>query len=216
LPLEKFYLGYQRKDLKPAEFVVSVRIPPRQAGLLVASYKVSKRFDQDISAVCAAFAIQLQQRARGRCQDSLWGHGGRSESSGGERGASDQRGVERVHSGSHYGRAGGGFPSTERSAGEQQLSTSVRSKSVTQIFHRDRLPSGCLANGSRTPGGELTVMVAQAYEIEPLIGDAPRHDSAHLHVSGLALYADDIPLPVNALHAAFGRQQHCARPYKGR
>ena len=36
------------------------------------------------------------------------------------------------------------------------------------------------------------------------VGGAPRHDSAHLHVSGEALYADDIPLPANALHAAFG------------
>jgi xanthine dehydrogenase large subunit len=33
---------------------------------------------------------------------------------------------------------------------------------------------------------------------------APRHDSAHLHVSGQALYADDIALPPNTLHAAFG------------
>jgi xanthine dehydrogenase large subunit len=33
---------------------------------------------------------------------------------------------------------------------------------------------------------------------------APPHDSAHLHVSGRALYADDIALPENALHAAFG------------
>jgi xanthine dehydrogenase large subunit len=32
----------------------------------------------------------------------------------------------------------------------------------------------------------------------------PRHESAHLHVSGRALYADDIALPANALHAAFG------------
>ena len=31
-----------------------------------------------------------------------------------------------------------------------------------------------------------------------------RHESAHLHVSGRALYADDIPLPARALHAAFG------------
>jgi len=31
-----------------------------------------------------------------------------------------------------------------------------------------------------------------------------RHESAHLHVSGRALYADDIPLPANALHGAFG------------
>jgi xanthine dehydrogenase large subunit len=33
---------------------------------------------------------------------------------------------------------------------------------------------------------------------------SPRHESAHLHVSGRALYADDIPLPANTLHAAFG------------
>jgi xanthine dehydrogenase large subunit len=33
---------------------------------------------------------------------------------------------------------------------------------------------------------------------------APVHESAHLHVSGRAQYADDIALPANALHAAFG------------
>ena len=33
---------------------------------------------------------------------------------------------------------------------------------------------------------------------------SPAHDSAHLHVSGRALYADDIPLPPETLHAAFG------------
>ncbi len=32
----------------------------------------------------------------------------------------------------------------------------------------------------------------------------PRHESAHLHVSGQARYADDIPLPFDTLHAAFG------------
>ncbi len=31
-----------------------------------------------------------------------------------------------------------------------------------------------------------------------------RHESAHLHVSGRAQYTDDIPLPANTLHAAFG------------
>jgi xanthine dehydrogenase small subunit len=60
LPLEQFYLGYQRKDLQPGEFLASVTIPPQQEGLRLASYKVSKRFDQDISAVCAAFALRTQ------------------------------------------------------------------------------------------------------------------------------------------------------------
>ncbi len=41
-------------------------------------------------------------------------------------------------------------------------------------------------------------------ERTPPIGEPARHDSAHLHVSGRAQYADDIPLPANALHAAFG------------
>jgi xanthine dehydrogenase large subunit len=35
-------------------------------------------------------------------------------------------------------------------------------------------------------------------------GEGKQHESAHLHVSGQALYADDIPLPANVLHAAFG------------
>ncbi|MGA2779153.1 MAG: xanthine dehydrogenase small subunit [Steroidobacteraceae bacterium] len=60
LPLEEFYLGYQRKDLAPGEFLVAVTVPPRRATAWVASYKVSKRFDQDISAVCAAFAVQVR------------------------------------------------------------------------------------------------------------------------------------------------------------
>jgi xanthine dehydrogenase small subunit len=60
LALERFYLGYQRKDLAPGEFIVSVRVPPPRAELRLASYKLSKRIDQDISAVCAAFALEQQ------------------------------------------------------------------------------------------------------------------------------------------------------------
>ncbi len=39
----------------------------------------------------------------------------------------------------------------------------------------------------------------------PLSGRPIRHESAHLHVTGLARYADDIPLPVDALHLALGQ-----------
>ncbi len=37
-----------------------------------------------------------------------------------------------------------------------------------------------------------------------IVGEPIQHESAHLHVSGRAVYADDVPLPANALHAAFG------------
>src|ERR1700684_4494730 len=47
-------------------------------------------------------------------------------------------------------------------------------------------------------------MVTEDSAVQKLTRTAPRHESAHLHVSGRALYADDIPLPADALHAAFG------------
>lgn len=59
MPLEDFYLAYQKSALLPNEFVKAVRIPLPRPGIVFRTYKLSKRFDQDISAVCAAFAFAL-------------------------------------------------------------------------------------------------------------------------------------------------------------
>ena len=59
LALEDFYLGYQKKDLRAGEFVAAVRVPLPRAGQRFRTYKLAKRFDQDISAVCAAFSVTL-------------------------------------------------------------------------------------------------------------------------------------------------------------
>jgi xanthine dehydrogenase small subunit len=59
LPLDTFYLGYQKTALEPGEFVASVRVPLPSVTLRFRTYKVAKRYDQDISAVCAAFALKL-------------------------------------------------------------------------------------------------------------------------------------------------------------
>ncbi|MGH8855070.1 MAG: xanthine dehydrogenase small subunit [Telluria sp.] len=59
LALEDFYLDYQQKDLRADEFVQALRIPLPRPGLRWRTYKLAKRFDQDISAVCAAFALTL-------------------------------------------------------------------------------------------------------------------------------------------------------------
>ena len=65
LPLAELYLGYQKKALGRGEFVAAARIPlpaGNSAGRrLIASYKVAKRFDQDISAVCAAFVLEVER-----------------------------------------------------------------------------------------------------------------------------------------------------------
>jgi xanthine dehydrogenase small subunit len=59
LALEDFYLGYQQKDLRADEFVAALRVPLPRTGQRFRTYKLAKRFDQDISAVCAAFALTL-------------------------------------------------------------------------------------------------------------------------------------------------------------
>jgi xanthine dehydrogenase small subunit len=59
LALEDLYLAYQKKDMQPGEFVQSVRVPLPRDGVRFRTYKLAKRFDQDISAVCAAFAFTL-------------------------------------------------------------------------------------------------------------------------------------------------------------
>ncbi len=61
IPLDDFYLGYMKKELMAGEFVESVRVPKNRHQAEVASYKISKRFDQDISAVCAAFRLVLEE-----------------------------------------------------------------------------------------------------------------------------------------------------------
>jgi len=57
LPLEAFFLSYGIQDRQPGEFVEAVTIPRQPDTLRV--FKVSKRFDQDISALCGAFNIRV-------------------------------------------------------------------------------------------------------------------------------------------------------------
>lgn len=60
LPIGDFYHDYMVNDLQPGEFLQGVRIPLPQGDELVRSHKWSKRFDQDISAVCTAYRLRLE------------------------------------------------------------------------------------------------------------------------------------------------------------
>ena len=60
LPIENFFLAYGKQDRRPGEFVESITVPKPAAGSRYRAYKISKRFDQDISAVMAAFQLRLE------------------------------------------------------------------------------------------------------------------------------------------------------------
>lgn len=59
LRLEDFFIEYGKQDLRIGECVARVSIPLPHQHQLFATYKVSKRFEQDISALCGAFALQV-------------------------------------------------------------------------------------------------------------------------------------------------------------
>ncbi|MFM2481296.1 xanthine dehydrogenase small subunit [Celerinatantimonas sp. YJH-8] len=60
MPLDDFFLGYKQTSLPQGALIESIQIPlPRDDIRRV--YKVSKRFDDDISAVCGAFCLTLDK-----------------------------------------------------------------------------------------------------------------------------------------------------------
>jgi xanthine dehydrogenase small subunit len=58
MPLEDFYTGYRKSVLQPDEIVAWVDVPRPQPGEFMRAYKISKRFDDDISAVCLAINLR--------------------------------------------------------------------------------------------------------------------------------------------------------------
>ena len=73
MPLEDFFIAYGKQDRAPGEFVETVYVPRLHEDARFACYKLSKRFDQDISAVMGAFLVRLE---RGKVAEARIAFGG--------------------------------------------------------------------------------------------------------------------------------------------
>jgi xanthine dehydrogenase small subunit len=73
IPLEDFFIAYGRQDLAAGEWVEAVHIPRPAGDALVRIVKLSKRFDSDISSLCAAFCLPIDA---GRIGDARIAFGG--------------------------------------------------------------------------------------------------------------------------------------------
>jgi xanthine dehydrogenase small subunit len=60
LPLEEFFIAYGKQDRKPGELVWRIDVPVLKTGEHFRAYKISKRFDQDISAVMFALKVSCE------------------------------------------------------------------------------------------------------------------------------------------------------------
>ena len=78
MPLEALYLDYKKQSREAGEWVEAIVVPHRPtAGVFqVASYKNSKRNEQDISAVCAAIAVTTERGVVTQCRIAFGGMAG--------------------------------------------------------------------------------------------------------------------------------------------
>jgi xanthine dehydrogenase small subunit len=61
MALEDYFIDYGRQDRRPGEFVEKILLPRRDPARVFHCYKVSKRFDQDITASLGAFNLKLDE-----------------------------------------------------------------------------------------------------------------------------------------------------------
>jgi len=61
IPIDDYYISYKVTDQRPGEFIESIVIPRAKPGYTFRAYKISKRLEDDISAVCGVFNIAIDQ-----------------------------------------------------------------------------------------------------------------------------------------------------------
>jgi len=61
ISLQDFYQSYKVTSLEAGEFIEQIIIPNRQPGSLLRVYKISKRFEDDISSTCGAFYLPIHE-----------------------------------------------------------------------------------------------------------------------------------------------------------
>ena len=62
IPLDAFFIAYRQQDRRPGEYVRRVVVPKLKASEVFRAFKVSKRFDEDISSAMGAFHFTLDGR----------------------------------------------------------------------------------------------------------------------------------------------------------
>jgi xanthine dehydrogenase small subunit len=71
ISIEDFFIDYEVKDLKEGEFIEEILIPRQSDDLHC--YKISKRFDQDISALNGCFNIKISEGKVSSCRIAFGG-----------------------------------------------------------------------------------------------------------------------------------------------
>ena len=217
LLLEDFYLDYMKNALQPGEFVQAIEVPP-PAFTALRAYKLSKRFDCDISALAAGLAITLDGE---QVREARFAFGGMAAIV--KRAARAEAAVRgRPWSEATLQAAMAALAQDFTPLTDLRASASYRQRAAGNLLRRFWLET---RNTAPLLGGAVhglgagdcdtmnqqaeAVVIAAAAEAEALaagarVGISRPHESAHLHVAGEATYIDDITELSGTLHAALG------------
>jgi hypothetical protein len=207
LPLEDFFLDYKKQDRAPGEFVRAVTVRKLGEGEHFRCFKLSKRYDQDISAVMGAVKLRLEGDRIADVRIAFGGMAGTPKRA---------KQTEKRLSGLRIGDEAAIQTALAAIAQDFHPSTTCgqappigrRRPGRLSQRHWRKLPERHPIQPAFSDGGQMHTLPEKA---RTEAADAPRtvrhsfaHDSAARHVAGSAAYIDDMLEPEGTLHLAPG------------
>ena len=211
IDLQDFFIEYGKQDLRPGECVEKILLPLPSTGRLFRVYKLSKRFEQDISAVCAAFSLQRDGSRVTAARICFGGMAGVPQRA---------TACELALAGQEWNmdtmnRAREALAQDFEPISDWRASAAYRMLAAQNLFHRFFLETSGQACQLDTSGlrGVPAFQPGTASKTENagnrVVHSALAHDSAVKHVTGKAVYVDDIREPAGLLHVYVGTS-NCA------
>jgi len=210
IDLEDYFLRYKVTAKNTSEFIERIIIPKARPGFQFRVYKISKRLDDDISTVCAAFHLHIDNAgvAASRvafggmdeiptrafnCEQALLGSAWNAATIDRAMQALDQD-----------------FTPVSDLRGSADYRMRVSINLLTRLF----LETGNRETNARVSGYATSQLGTASFpakihvECENTVGSRMPHDSARKHVSGKAVYTDDHPAYTDMLYACMGLSEH--------
>ena len=206
IPLEDYFIRYKVTTQKTSEFIERIIIPKARPGVQFRIYKISKRLDDDISTVCAAFHLLIED---GGVTAARAAFGGMAETPkrafNCERAllgpAWDEITIDRASKALDKD-----FTPISDLRGSADYRMRVSKNLLTRLFLdiENRETNVRVSMYAPSQQSAASFPSDDHLECKDTVGRWIPHDSACNHVNGKAVYTDDHPAYANMLYACIG------------
>ena len=210
IPLEDYFIRYNVTALKASEFIERIIIPKTRPGFHFRVYKISKRLDDDISTVCAAFHLRIDST---RIADTRVVFGGMADIP--KRAIHCEQALlgaawdERTINLARQALNEDFTPITDlRASADYRMGVSKNMLTRLFIEINNSDTNTRVSRYAITCQNTVSFPSSKYIDKKDTVGMRVPHDSATKHVSGKAVYTDDHPAYENMLYAGIGLSEH--------